>query len=211
MPLEQPPVWSTYLDLENDFIPWLNSGNLTGNTQQLTMALDFACEWVQQYLQQPIAPTEITEYQDGWTGLDGSYLMMKYRPIIAVSSVLEFWGVNGQHTLSEQTPQDQSAQDSYQLDYLTGRIIRSFPGLVPRPWYPGSRNIIITYTAGYLTVPQTVKVATLEYAKYWYKQTFDPRQNKAGTYDDDTGAQLWPGTPNRVAELLTPFREIVIA
>jgi hypothetical protein len=209
-PLEQPPVWSPYLDADQDLKPWLNSTKLTGMEAQIQLSNDFACEWVQDFLQRPVAPTKITEYLDGWTGLDGAYLMMRYFPVISWDLVTESRGVNGAHVLTEQTPQNQSAQDSFQGDYLTGRLIRTFPGLVPRPWYPGSRNIVVTYTAGYETVPQAIKVATLEFAKYWFRRSFDPRQSGRNDFADDSGSQLWPGIPNRVSELLAPYKNLVL-
>jgi hypothetical protein len=210
---EQPPVWSTYLDLEADVQPYVNLTNVTGSNvmSQLMLSMDFACTWVQNYIQRPVAPTEVTEYLDGWTGLDGSYLMVKWFPIIPGSvSVNEYWGTNGSHVLAEQSPTNQSAQDSFQVDYLAGRIIRSFPGLTPRPFFPGSRNVVITYTAGYETVPMDIKVATLAMTKYWFRHEFDPRQSSKNSYGEDSGSDLFPGIPNRVAELLAPYKAVII-
>jgi hypothetical protein len=208
-PLEQPPVWTTFLDIE-DFRVWLgdtHSRTGTVSDQQLQMTLDYACDWVQNYIRGPVAPTQITEYLDGGDG-NRAFLDLRYRPILSVASVTEYYGANGVHDLTESTPGNSMGSWTYEVDYLEGQLIRTVSGY-PTGFYPGVRNIVATYSAGYATVPQTIRVNTLEYARYYFTRTFDPRQSKSNQAAD-AEAQLYPGVPNRITEALADYRSIVL-
>ena len=49
--------------------------------------------------------------------------------------------------------------------------IRTFTGNIQRPWFPGSKNIEVTWTAGYDPIPADIKLATLDYIKRWWDST----------------------------------------
>ena len=117
------------------------------------------------------------------------------------------------HVLQEQTPANQGTQDMYALEPLQGRITRAFLGLVPRPFFPGLRNIDVTWWAGYNPVPADIKVATLEYANWWWRNTQEAPRTSALVADEYAAAgagNLWPGVPKRVTDLLEPYVQIGI-
>jgi hypothetical protein len=211
---EVTPQWQNFLDLANDVKPYLQFGGVSVSeteNSQLQETIDMCCQWVQTYLGRPIAPTEFWRRFSGWTGMNGSSVMLPYYPVLEVKKVIEYWGSSGPHELTEQTPASQGGQEVFQLEPLTGRLIRTFTGLIQRPWFPGSRNIEVTWVAGYNPVPTTVRRATLELIAHWWRNT--QQASRSGPmpqgYDPEVAAVagMWAGVPNRVVNLLSPFEQ----
>lgn len=208
------PSWQDYLTVADDVLPWLQmtSGDAPSGSSILTnleLITSMACEWVQEYLGRPVAPTRFTRRFDGWSGWNGAYLELPYYPVLEVASVTEFWGVSGPHVLSESTPTNQV--DGYQLDYLTGRLIRIFPGNVAKPWFPGSRNVEVSWTAGYNPVPARVRVATLELIANWWRnvqQQSAIRSAAAADYEPGMSGGIFEGVPPRIYDLLAPMSQV---
>lgn len=221
VPVDVVPIWQTYLDVERDTKPYLqiSPGQLTYDAA-LTDITAMGCEWVQTYLGRPIAPTQFFRRMSGWTGWQGAHLQLPYYPVIGTPTVVEYWGTSGPHTLTEQTPEHQSNTnggnygDVFQIDRLKGRITRTFPGLIQRPFFPGERNIEVTWVAGYNPVPAQIRAATLELCAYWYRQTQEAVRTAGPTgamgYDEPGPSNLWPAVPNRVIALLEPFTQVGI-
>lgn len=208
------PAWQNYLDLQNDVKPWLQLA--TGPTQydaNLQVIIDGICTWAQQYLGRPIAPTLYNRRFDGWSGWNGAYIELPYYPVLEIVECVEWWGGSGPHNLQEQTPTNQV--DGFQCDYLTGTLTRVFPGLVQKPWFPGSRNIQVIWKAGYQPLPGDIKIATLEDIAHWYRNTQQAAANGFGgaiggasAYDpEQQNNGLWVGTPYRVAGILDAYKQ----
>lgn len=207
------PWWQTYLDIDNDVKPYLqiDPGVVTYDAT-LKRIVDMSCVWVQNYLGRPIAPTTFFRRLSGWTGWNGSYLSLPFYPILEIISLVEYWGLNGQHTLVYQTPEQQGGpgEELYQVDWIRGILVRSFQGLIQRPFFPGSNNIECTWIAGYNPVPPDIMFATVELVAYWYRMTQEqPRWFPAGASDEyggqQTASMLYPGIPDRVKVLLAPY------
>lgn len=205
-------TWANYIDLNDDLKPWLQMDSYVSNSDiKLQAILDMACQWVQNYLGRPIAPTLFDRRFNGNTGWAGAYIELPYYPVLEISSVIEYWGVSGPHVLSESTPTAQV--DGFQCDWLRGQLIRVFPGNVQKPWFPGARNVEVAWTAGYNPVPADIKIATLEYAAHWWRNTQQAARTsvRAGGDDADTvAAGLWQGVPSRISALLDPYVQIGI-
>lgn len=212
---EGPPTWQTYLDWSADIKPYLQIDST--NTQfdgQLPDITALACVWVQNYLSRPVAPTTFFRRYDGAGGWNSAHIFLPYWPILSIQSVVEFWGSSGPHTLTEQTPENQGTSDMYQVDPVVGRITRTFRGNVQRPWFPGARNVEITWTAGFDPVPIDIRVATKEYAAYWWRNTQEAPRTSPLTlneYDPAPTNSLWPAVPNRVTALLEPYLQLNVA
>lgn len=210
------PQWATFLDVQNDVVPYMqyppDRADQAALLQDIT---DMACFWVQDYLGQPVAPTTFDRRFNGWQGWNGAYVMLPYFPVLEIVSVTEWWGGSGPHNVVEQTPsQQQVGADSYQLDTLKGMLIRTFPGLVQKPWFPGSRNIEVVWVAGYNPIPPTIRIAARELINHWYRNTQEaPRTFRQGLqeYDGPEAGQLWPAIPHRVMTLLQTYVQIGIA
>jgi hypothetical protein len=164
------PVWATFLDVDEDVKPWLQFGDVpvAGEEAKLKMITDSVCWWLQDYLGRPLGPTQFAKRFSVWSG---NTLMLPYYPIQSVQRVAEFWGVSGEHVLEEQTPAKQGSNEMFTVDLLRGYIVRSFQGLVPRPFFPGLRNIEVVWTAGFDPLPPPVRDAALkQIAHEWRKE-----------------------------------------
>ena len=205
------PNWLNFVDLENDVLPWMqmpDSETTAAMKVNIQLLIDMTCTWAQKRLAQPIAPTTFNRKFDGWSGWNGAYQFLPYTPVLEIISVNEVWGTSGAHYLSESTLTNQV--DGFQINYQTGMMTRVFPGLVQKPWFPGSRNIEIEWTSGWNPVPADWKVATLEMVAHWYRNVFQQTANAIGgtgtgdAYDPEAVANgLWEGTPLRIANLLS--------
>lgn len=216
-PLTSPTVsWGTYIDLETDFKPYVQfPDDQLDQDANLQLLIDSACWWVQDFCSRPFAPTTFYERFDGWTSWQGSYIMLPWAPVLQIISIVEYWGNSGPHPLAEQTPANQFGTgpsygdaDVYQLEPVTGVIRRAFPGLVLKPFFPGSRNIEVSWVAGYNPIPPHAKLATLELAAYWYRSTQEaPRMAapRMGYGEEQPANELWPAIPSRVTALLEPY------
>ena len=197
-------TWQSYVDLKQDVKPWLQIpiNNVQGDSR-LQLLIDGTCQWAQRRIGQPIAPTTFQRRFDGWNGWNGAYIELPYYPILEVQQVIEYWGFSGPHYLSEQTPTNQV--DGYQVVYELGRLTRAFPGLVQKPWFPGSRNIEVTWVSGYNPVPADIKMATLEMIAHWWRNTQQSARTKVragGDTAEVVAGGLWQGTPLRITTLL---------
>lgn len=211
MPLSDSQNWETYLDLD-DVKSWLQFPENAGDSydKNLQRVVDMACEWVQNEINRPVAATTITERHDGWSG---EYIMLDYSPVLEIVSATEWQSSGGLIELPISTPEN--PVDGIQVNPLTGRIMRTFQGYSwPRPFFPGSRNIEITYTAGYNPIPPSIWMATVELVKHWWANTQQASRNviRTGDYDpvEPDSDPLFAGVPYRVTALLAPYRLLVI-
>ena len=213
------PQWGSIIDVNADFLPYLQyPAGKTDQLPALNLIAEAASDWCSTYLDKPIGPTTFFERYDGWAGWSGSIILLPYYPVLQVNSIVEYWGLNGAHILAEQTPSEQfgvgftaanPAPGVYQLNPRIGEIRRTFPGNVQRSFFPGSRNIEITWTAGYSKIPAQIKLACLELATHWYQETQE-QPTIAGMYGNDpdtSGNKYWPAVPERVMTMLQPFRQ----
>jgi hypothetical protein len=210
---ELTPQWVNYLDLQDDVKPYLQmSPGVASDDTLLQDTLDVACTWVQNYLGRPVAPTEYFRRFNGMSGNMGAYLSLPYYPVIEVKKVIEYWGTSGPHELAEQTPSNQGNSEMFQLDPLRGILSRTFQGLVLRPWFPGARNVEVTWVAGYNPLPADIRRATLKLiAHEWRSEQQASRSAPApagGEFDPDTGMQMgFGGIPRDTYRYLEPYTQ----
>lgn len=205
------PQWQSYIEMV-DVKRWLQIPP-TDTTRDLDIqdTVDAACYWVQDYLGRPIAPTTFFRRFSGWQGVNGAYVELPYYPVLQIVSAAEWWGSSGKHTLTEQTPSNQGGSDTYQLQPLTGLLIRTFAGLVQKPWFPGSRNIEVEWVAGFNPTPPTARLATRALIRYWWTSEQEGSRSfrQAGEAPPDpSAAHLWPGVPSKVTTWLEPMTQV---
>lgn len=204
-------TYGSYLDLNADVKPWLQvPANNISQDFALQRIIDMACEFIQGWLARPIAPQPYDFAFDGAAGFNSGYIMLPKWPVLSVESVVEFQGSNPVE-LAEVT--QASGADGYQLTPATGRLTRVLGGIWNRPFYPGSRNVVVNWTAGYNPVPPSIWMATVELVAHWFRNTQQAAGPGArtGDYDPMAAAGLWAGMPNRITGLLTPYRTYVVA
>lgn len=214
------PDWQDYLSVTDDVLPWLQMTSqniqpggsaLETNLKLLTSA---ACWWAQDEYGRPIAPTEFTRRFDGWSGWNGAYLELPYYPVLDISSVVEYWGASGSHTLTESTPTNQV--DGYQIERLTGRLTRVFPGNIQKPWFPGSRNVEVSWTAGFNPVPPQIRLGTLELIAEWWRNTQQQDAIRApgitgpNEYDPADAREPFGGVPPRIRSMFNTLSQVGI-
>ena len=201
-------VWPSYVDVLEDVLPWLQIPQEPPQDdlamRKLQMLTDMTCAWAQRKLGQPIGPTAFWRRFDGWNGWNGAYIALPYWPVLEIVKVTEWWGSNGPHDLAEQTPEHNI--DGFQVDYQKGRVIRVFPGLVQKPWFPGSRNIDIQWISGWNPVPIDWKVATIEMIAHWWRNTQQTQRGSGlrggGDRAEAVAGGAFEGVPLRITALL---------
>lgn len=200
--------WAVYLDIQ-ETSQWLQfSGIPTGGAQtELQRMIDAACTRAQNMAGRPLCPTEFKERFDGWSG---EYIQLRYSPFLALVAGVENQSSGGAISLPESTPENRL--DGIQIDYATSRIMRTFDGTWPKPFFPGSRNIEITYVAGFNPVPPDVWQATVDLVAYWWRNTQQGSASQVrpagGGYGEplQPATGIWPGIPNRIADVFESYR-----
>ena len=186
----------------------------TNFDSELTNLTFVATDMIERYCNCPIVPKAMpVERHDGWVG---DTIELKYSPVTTVTYVKEYFA-GFLNVLSESTPE--SPIDGYQLEYETGRLIRVFVGGFPRQWYPGSRNIEVSYSVGFPSIPPTLWQAARELVAYIFAQQEQvnpsnvPKFSASGgaSSDTETVEDLWQGIPYRIEAKLKTFRRKSIA
>lgn len=207
------PTWKNYVDINADVKPYLQyPATDTARDVTLQYVIDFVCQESQRLLGKPVPATPFFFRFDGWSGWNGAYLMLPYYPILEVQAVTEWWGTSGPHVLTESTPENQV--DGFQVSYRTGMLIRVYPGNIQKPWFPGSRSIEVTWTAGYNPIPAMYKVPALEIIAEWWRETQQASRSSVAPsgYQDivnDT-SDTYAGLPRRVREVFASQAQVGI-
>lgn len=165
-----------------------------------------------------VVQRQVIEYHDG--GQRALYL--RQRPVVQVVEVIENWGYFN-WLLAEQPSTTVPATNmfAYSLDNPSeGRVTRRTTGNVSIPFmsmggsYPN--NIKVTYIAGRLQVPWSVRLATLELCAHWWQHSQQRQFGSAlsGNFDDEipdgSSTGFNAGLPYRILEILKPHRRTPI-
>lgn len=197
--------YGTYIELD-DAKSWIGvaADDFEFPDSTLQLIIDGACDMVQRYLNRPVAPTEFTRIFDGSSGLQGSWIMLPYYPVVEVLSVIEYQG-NNPVTLTEVTPS--SGGDGFRVQYPEGRLNRVLGGVWQRPWFPSEMGVFVTWIAGYDPIPSSIRMATLDLVKYWWVQSqafgITGTVNPYGA--EGVGSAMFAGMPYRIEDMLEPF------
>jgi hypothetical protein len=153
---------------------------------------------VQQWCRRQILEQTYTETYDG-TGLGRIWLNV--RPVIAVAAVL----INGDPVDNTYGTAWYFKADTGELGRGSGQDDRRFQAWFPR----GSRNIQVTYAAGYQTVPNSVKRATIFVVRWLYdsgRQSWAMSSETIGDYSYTLNPMLANAPlPPPAISLLTPY------
>jgi hypothetical protein len=212
---ETTPAWSSYIDLNNDLKPYLQiPAGTTSYDSTLQLLIDSECQWVQNYLGRPVAPTQ---FYRKFTNTGSNYTVeLPYCPVLSIDAIVETWGLNGQHALTYQTPENQggAGDQMYTMNWLEGQIIRTYQGLIARPFFVGTRNLEVTWTAGYNPLPADIKRATMLLVKERWNQeqqaSRGPKPASSGMpmYEPQDGYMM--SVQAEVKRYLEPFSQIGI-
>ena len=165
------------------------------------------CGPVVEFIVGPVLPRVFqNELYDGGS----SFLSLRHRPVISVSEVIEYRGPVP--WLLEQVPSaDQGTIYSYEFE-PPGRIVRRNVGGGTQTFPGGMETVRVTYTAGYQTIPQNIRLGMLELVRVNYQETQQAGGGRIGSAfsppDVDIPAAQAMGylVPGRVRELLAPSK-----
>lgn len=209
--------YANYLTLDEvrGWLRYPNPTQATADDDNLQRVIDMACAKIQGFINRPVGAQLFWERHDGWSG---EYILLKETPFLELVECVEWQSSGGPITLVESTPAN--PVDGVQINYATGRLMRTFAGYSwPRPFFPGSRNIEVTYRAGFNPIPGDLWIATVELVKHWWANTQQqtalrvPGLSAAAEYDpedtrDPTG--LFPAMPYRIEQLLATYLKVGI-
>ena len=170
----------------------------SANDAELVSFIDAACQAVDRDFG-PIGPQQRTEWLDG----GDSTIVLQRAPVASVTSVTEYAATTPQILTQQEIDSGTFDDYGYRINTTTGILTRtnSNGGTV---WF--ATKVKVVYTAGYSTIPDDAKRGTLELIRHLW-ETQRGKLVAAPGYDD-TPVQLGAtySLPNRVAELLLPFR-----
>ncbi|MDA8439839.1 MAG: hypothetical protein M0Z51_13400 [Propionibacterium sp.] len=137
---------------------------------------------------------------DEWYDGGAPEISLRHAPVVSVTSVVETIGTIA-YTLAQADPGASSSAWTYSVDPTTGLLVRRAAGIAVA-FYPGVRNVHVTYTAGYATVPADIQHAIKLLVKHlWTTQRGGGRRPGAGGGDDTTNmtAYSWPWRVDEIA------------
>lgn len=199
--------YGTYMTLD-EVKSWLRYPTVSPGVDDTNMqrVVDMACTRIQNVINRPVGSQEFWERHDGWSG---EYIMLKESPFLELVSCTEWQSSGGPITLAESTPEN--PVDGVQIDYSTGRLMRTFAGYSwPRPFFPGSRNIEVVYLAGFNPIPPDLWMATVELVRHWWENTQQAVAGRAlgQANDPESRVSLFTSLPEFIEEMLTDYIKI---
>lgn len=198
--------WAVYIDFDEAW-QYIDMDTAPTESQALKLQrmINAACATAQRGANRPFAPGYFQERADGWSG---DTIQLNYSPFLQLVKCTEWQSSGGPINLVESTPANPT--EGVSIDYGTSKIVRVFAGYSwPRPFFPGQRNIEITYRAGFNPVPDDVWDATCDLIAYKWRMSQEAPKWYPSSGDEYGGAQsnpLYPGVPNRIAEVFESYR-----
>lgn len=143
-------------------------------------------------------------------GAGTSWVELKKRPVVSVSSLVE-WNTGTSQTLTLDTD---SVLNNYgfAIDFDTGRVLRRSGG-TPTLFADGTDNVIVTYVAGRYATTATVdrrfkRVAASVLRAEW--AVASPSYRKTSNFDEDTTA-AYATTDDMIRALLRTDLPVLLA
>ena len=163
-----------------------------GYDDQLDLLIAAASEAVERWCGCAFASAEATEHYDGG-GHDR--LVLRRRPVTAVAGLWD-------DTARDFDDASEIAGDDYVLEMDAG-IVRLLRG----SFGDGVRNVKITYTAGYGTIPDDLAQACILIAASWFNQARGGGEGLRSQAVAGVARQFAEASmPDSVRRLLAPFR-----
>jgi hypothetical protein len=144
----------------------------TAHDTELQLIVDAATPIVEDIVG-PVMQETRTENHDG----GGPFIVLRKRPVISVTSVVEYRGPITWTLTQASTPAVASTY-SFTFEVDTGRVVRRVVGGGTIPFYNGPGAVHVVYEAGNVatngTVPANFKLGALELIRHNYQLTQQP-------------------------------------
>jgi hypothetical protein len=181
----------------------LFAGVPTDGDELLQLILNTAAGLVDDYCNTTFVPTTVIDEVHDGTGTQ--YILLLHRPVVSVTSV--------------KIDDVELASDSYEVAKREGHIVmpditdedrnpRIWRSCQSAQWPRGERNIKVTYSYGYSSVPEAVKMATCLTAATMYQSNL--RQGIASESRGPRSVSYSPahnGVPSSARQALDRYRE----
>lgn len=153
----------------------------------------------------PVLP----KFYDEWYPGGHHSIVLRHRPVLSVQAVSNYLGAVEFPFMIVQDPQHGTVY-SCMLD-TGGVVVRRGPGGSFLSFWGGPQAVHIEYTAGLPSIPENVRLGTLELIRVNYQETQQGGRRSFGgvdVVDDIAGERPAMGylVPNRVREMLQPTR-----
>lgn len=172
--------------------------------QALIQRLITSCSnGIVEFVQRPIKQAY---YQEAYNGTGTAALVLKNGPISSVQSLV----VAGVTVLLAPNPQTTGYLFKGTTLYLTGNGVSAAGNGPGGVFTSGNLNVLVSYTAGYATVPDDIAQACIEFVSFKYNQ----RKHIGRKSDNITGAGMSTsyqegGMPPEVIAALNRYRRMV--
>lgn len=152
-----------------------------------------------------VVPATFDEFYDG----GNTTIRLRELPLLTVASINEVIGLTT-YSLTNQPVGQPVDNFAYTIDSLRlGVITRRSASSTPYPFFGNTSNIEVVYTAGRLTVPANIRLATLELIREWFQngQQGYGKQTSYAPAEASDSDDAWSTTPagymvpNRVKQL----------
>lgn len=159
--------------------------------------IDTASEAIERFCDREFVSRSQTEYQ---YGSRTDRILLKHFPVTAVA---ELW-IDNSSDFTDST--NQLAADEFFIDQEVGVGLK--PG---RLFGRGTRNIKITYTAGFTTIPKDLENACIQYVELLYDMWSDRRLGETTKSKGDESITYVQGVPTIIVDALMPFKRMDLA
>ncbi|TCW35302.1 putative phiE125 gp8 family phage protein [Laceyella sacchari] len=144
---------------------------------------------IENYIKRKVKERTFTD--EAYDGNGTDLLFLKNKPVSSIASV-KYVG-NGITDILE--------MDNYRVD-AHGRLYNA------SGWVRGFQNYLVTYTAGYSTIPDDIQLACLKWVEYLYKTDIASYSSAFDQAGNSTQSPHW--IPTVIKELLSPYKRVVI-
>jgi hypothetical protein len=174
------------------------------------ISLEYAREGLNFKTADAVRDADLTSYVQAATAVIESIV----GPVAPVSRTRLFDGGGAAVVLPERASAVTSVTESG--DATTDFVFDSFANIIyagvpagSREFADGIGSVVVVYTVGYATVPQTLQLAARELVRHWWQQGKQANRPAFGEAAEPSGPPMGFAVPKRVVELCQPF--IVVA
>lgn len=129
-------------------------------------------------------------------------------PVIEITGVFERRDQTDDYTELKKDGDD--GKYEWYFDKLTESVIRTNPAGTYRNWSIGVGAVKVTYTAGYTSIPEDLKLAVADIVTYYHKEEYKQQQTIGSTTREGAVATIRndSGFPDHIRRVLDLYRDV---